>query len=194
MSADPKVHERTAEPTAFGPGSEQTLKTSKSGILGVSTLGEVLAPLLDQGSRQKSTTGEVSVVPGDQTEREYRVRIPTRSERMNRSLAELGLAAFKIHTLLWQWRGSPARGTLAFFTIHSLAKYCSMTRPTVRVALAELVKKQYIHRLKYNGHYKNTLYKLIGVRKIPPPRGHVPSRRGRRAIEAKDRGRQGTKS
>lgn len=163
-------------------------KSPKSGISGVSTLGEVLGPYLDQGSRQKVTTGEVRGGSGDQTEGEYRARIPTRSERMNRSLAELGLGAFKIHTLLWQWRGSPARGTLSFFTIHSLAKYCSMTRPTVRVALAELVKKQYIERLKYNGHYKNTLYKLIGVRKIPPPRGYIPKRRGRRAIEVKDRG------
>ncbi len=107
---------------------------------------------------------------------------------MNRSLAELGLAAFKIHTLLWQWRGAPARGTLSFFTIHSLSKYCNLTRPTVRVALAELVKKGFIERLRYNGHYKNTLYKLIGVRKIPAPPGEGPKRRARRAIEGQDRG------
>lgn len=167
---------------------------AKSGIPGVFSIGEVLGPGFDQGSRQGR---DVSPAPGEAVKREvgeYRARTPTRSERLNRALAELGLSAFKVHTLLWQWRGAPARGMLSFFTIHSLAKFCNMSRPTVRVALDELTKKGYIARKKYNGHHKNSLYQLVGVRKIPAPPGVVVQRRGRRAIEEQDRGRPGTKS
>ena len=49
-------------------------------------------------------------------------------------------------------------------------------------------------RKKYNGHHKNSLYQLVGVRKIPTPPGVTVQRRGRRAIEAKDRDSPGAKS
>ena len=89
---------------------------------------------------------------------------------MNRAQAELGLSAFKIHALLWTWRGAPARGELPFFTIHSLAKFCKMSRPTVRVGLTELSRKGWIARRKYNKHHKNALYGLVAIREVPAPR------------------------
>ncbi len=165
------------------------MKTGKSGIPGVFSIGEVLGPGLDRGSRQGQDVDPLRLDERKGDNGEYRVRIPTRSERMNRALAELGLSAFKIHALLWQWRGAPARGLLSFFTIHSLGKFCNLSRPTVRAGLLELVEKGYISRLKYNCHHKNALYSLVAIRKVPPPDGVVPGRRGRRAVEAKDRGR-----
>lgn len=94
---------------------------------------------------------------------------PCNSERMNRALAELGPSAFKIHTLLWKWRGAPARGLLPFFTVHSLGRFCSMSRPTVRAGLRELVGKGWIRPGSYNKHKKNQLYRLVAVREIPSP-------------------------
>ena len=130
---------------------------------------EALAEYLDSGSRRtrdvRNLLDDVEDPPG----REYRVRSPTNSERLNRALAELGSSAFKVHLLIWKWRGAPSRGTLPYFTIRSLEKFCNMTRPTVRVALAELVRKGWIVRQKYNVHHKNTLYSLVAIRKIPRP-------------------------
>ena len=119
------------------------------------SIGDLLPGVLERGKRQKDV------------EKKPRKRLcPTNSERMNRALKELGLSAFKIHTLLWQWRGAPARGLLPFFTIHSLSKFCSLSRPTVRVGLAELVRKGWIRRLKYDKHAKNALYSLIPIRDV----------------------------
>ena len=98
----------------------------------------------------------------------FRVRGgPTRSERMNRALKELRPAAFKVQQLLLVWRGAPAKGNLPFFTIHSLSKFCSLTRPTVRTAFTELIDKGWIRKLPYDKHHKNTLYKLVGIRMVP---------------------------
>lgn len=132
-------------------------------------IGEVLRDVLDKGERHgnSKTTGNESI---DRDKgKEYRVRSPTRSERMNRALRELRPAAFKIHALIWEWRGAPARGTLPFFTIRSLEKFCNLTRPTVRKAFDELTSKGWIVRNKYNCHHKNALYSLVPVRKIPRP-------------------------
>jgi len=102
---------------------------------------------------------------------------PCNSERMNRALGELGLSAFKIHTRLWKWRGAPAKGVLPFFTIHSLARCCAMSRPTVRGGLEELVSKGWIRPGSYNKHNKNRLYRLVAVRDIPAAAIEPPRRR-----------------
>lgn len=133
---------------------------------GSETLGETLSEYLDQGKRTRGTPGRVVV---DEVERGTISRIrrwPTNSERMNRALTELDPSAFKIHLLLWKWRGAPARGTLPYFTIHSLSKFCSMTRPTVRKGLSELIRKGWISRAPYNVHHKNALYRLVPIRKV----------------------------
>lgn len=144
-------------------------ESQKSGIPGVFSLGEVLGPVLDKGSRQGSDVSPAAGEVDGGTKGEYRARTPTRSERLNRALAELGLSAFKVHTLLWQWRGAPARGSLPFFTIHSLSRWCKLSRPTVRGAVDELTAKGWIIRRGYNCHYKNALYSLVAIRKIPRP-------------------------
>ncbi|MBA7661566.1 hypothetical protein ES703_69586 [subsurface metagenome] len=137
--------------------------------LGVSPLGESISDVLDRGARKRRTAEPLPDDADDEARGEYRARTPTNSERLNRALTELSSAAFKIHTLVWKWRGAPARGLLPYFTIHSLGKFCSMTRPTVRLALRELARKGWIQRLPYNKHQKNTLYRLVSIRKVPPP-------------------------
>ncbi len=135
----------------------------------IPAFGEVLNEFLGKGERHgKARTTVDESIDGDKG-KEYRVRSPTRSERMNRALRELRPAAFKIHALIWEWRGAPARGTLPFFTIRSLEKFCNLTRPTVRKAFDELTSKGWIVRKVYNCHHKNALYSLVPVRKIPRP-------------------------
>lgn len=136
---------------------------------GVTSVGEVIPEALDLGTRRKRSVEELLEDTENPQGREYRARSPTNSERMNRALAELGLAAFKIHLLLWKWRGAPAKGTLPFFTIHSLGKFCALSRPTVRGGLRELHRKGWIIRAAYNKHYKNALYRLVAIRKVPGP-------------------------
>lgn len=138
-------------------------------IPGVFSGDEVLGGPGGVGSRQKGTAAPADLDLDEVAKGEYRVRSPTRSERMNRALAELGLSAFKIHALLWTWRGAPSRGELPFFTIHSLGKFCHLSRPTVRVGLDELSRKGWIARRNYNKHHKNALYGLVGIRKVPRP-------------------------
>lgn len=142
-------------------GLDRSARTSSSiaeDTCGFKTVGEAVTECLDRGSRVREGAGK-----------EYRVRSPTRSERMNRALKELRPAAFKVHMLIWTWRGAPARGTLPYFTIRSLEVFCSLTRPTVRKAFKELTGKGWIIRHEYNKHHKNALYRLVAVRKIPPP-------------------------
>lgn len=121
----------------------------------LSSIGELLPGVLEKGERQSRVNS-----------RPRKRLSPTNSERMNRSLKELGPSAFKIHTLLWKWRGAPARGLLPFFTIRSLGKFCSLTRPTVRAGLRELVRKGWIRKQGYNKHVKNELYRLVPIRDI----------------------------
>lgn len=122
----------------------------------IECIGKLLPGVLEAGKRQKR-------VP----QRPRRRLSPTNSERMNRALAELVPSAFKIHTLLWKWRGAPARGLLPFFTIRSLGKFCNLTRPTVRSGLKELVRLGWIQKLGYDIHAKNELYRLIPIRDVP---------------------------
>lgn len=136
---------------------------------GVVPLGEALSESLDRGSRSRRPVRDLLDDSEDPAGREYRARTPTNSERLNRGLAELRPGAFKVHLLLWKWRGAPARGVLPFFTIHSLAKFCRLSRPTVRLALRELLRKGWIRPEKYNKHHKNTLYRLVPIRKVPAP-------------------------
>ena len=119
----------------------------------ISTIGDVIGEFLDHGNREKVTESPGNDLSAKIIEKEYRVRSPTRSERLNRALRELRPAAFKVHMLIWTWRGAPAKGTLPFFTIRSLERFCTLTRPTVRKALDELVKKGWIVRMKYNKHH-----------------------------------------
>ena len=122
----------------------------------LSSLGELLAGVLDRGGRQKRVGGRPSVRLS-----------PTNSERMNRALVELSPSAFKIHMLLWKWRGAPGPGRLPFFTIRSLSRFCSLTRPTVRSGLRELVRKGWICKRGYDKHIKNELYGLVPIRDVP---------------------------
>jgi len=117
------------------------------------TIGELLPGVLDSGQREKTVES-----------RPRKKLSPTNSERMNRALLELGPSAFKVHLLLWKWRGAPARGKLPFFTIHSLAKFCNLSRPTVRMSLRELHNKGWIQKLEYDKHAKNALYRLCPIR------------------------------
>ncbi len=135
----------------------------------IPAIGDVLKDILDKGERHGKTKPKSKDPSVDDDGKEYRVRSPTRSERMNRALKELRPAAFKIHALIWEWRGAPARGILPFFTIRSLEKFCNLTRPTVRKAFDELTSKGWIIRSDYDCHYKNALYRLVAVRKIPRP-------------------------
>jgi len=133
----------------------------------LSRISELIPGILEKGKR----TSEVNDRPArgdDEKNARPRVRLhPTNSERMNRALAELRPAAFKIHMLLWQWRGAPAKGYLPFFTVRSLSKFCSLTRPTVRAGLRELADKHWIARLDYDPHKKNELYRLVPIRDVP---------------------------
>ena len=136
---------------------------------GVVPMGEAVSEVLDRGSRRRRSVRDLLNEIDDPPGREYRARTPTNSERLNRALAELRPSTFKVHILLWKWRGGPARGLLPFWTIHSLARFCSLSRPTVRVALRELLRKGWIRSEGYNKHHKNTLYRLVPIRQVPPP-------------------------
>lgn len=121
----------------------------------LNSIGELIPGVLDSGRRERKV------------DRGPRKRLsPTNSERMNRALRELGPSAFKIHMLLWKWRGAPAKGLLPFFTIHSLSKFCNLSRPTIRGGLVELERLGWIERLTYNTHVKNSLYRLIPIRDV----------------------------
>ena len=102
-------------------------------------------------------------------------RSPTNSARLNRALVELTASEFKVHMLLWKWRGAPARGKLPFFTIKGVGRFCNLTRPTVRCAIAGLVRKGWIQRLGYNAQDKNELYRLVAI--VDVPRLDDPSRK-----------------
>lgn len=132
-------------------------------------IGDLVPGVLDSGARRKKGLQGLLEDDDERSPGEYRVRSPTNSERLNRALTELGLTAFKIHILIWKWRGAPARGTLPFFTIRSLERFVRLTRPTIRVGLRELTRKGWIERLPYNKHHKNTLYRLVPIRKVPAP-------------------------
>lgn len=133
----------------------------------VHSIGELLPGVLDRGRRQK------------RVERKPRVRLsPTNSERMNRALVELEPAAFKIHMLLWKWRGAPGPGRLPFFTIHGLSRFCSLTRPTIRSGLRELVEKGWIRKRGYDKHVKNELYGLVPIRDVKKPADEPANRQG----------------
>lgn len=135
----------------------------------VDETAEELAKVLDSGSRAVAAPEGPPGSPGQEAQGFRFYGGPTRSERLNRALRELGPSAFKIHTLLWRWRGAPARGHLPFFTIHSLSKFCRLTRPTVRVGLRELIHKGWIRPQRYNVHHKNTLFRLVAIRRVPAP-------------------------
>ncbi len=136
---------------------------------GSRTMGESVQEYLDQGSRLRSNVRELLEDQPSVEAGEYRARSPTRSERLNRALKELRPSAFKVHQLIWTWRGAPAKGCLPYFTIRSLETFCSLTRPTVREALQELTSKGWIQRLPYDKHHKNTLYRLVAIRQVAAP-------------------------
>ncbi|MBA7706823.1 hypothetical protein ES703_115680 [subsurface metagenome] len=124
---------------------------------------------LDRGAREKD---QPRIPPGraKRGKKKPRVRLsPTNSERMNRALVELSLPAFKIHTLLWKWRGAPAKGKLPFFTLKSLVRFVRLDRNTVRKGLRELVSLGWVVRLGYNPHEKNELYRLVPIADVPKP-------------------------
>lgn len=139
-------------------------------------MGDLIGDVLESGARALSPVVDSKRKTRGGRRRSARRLSPTNSERMNRALVELSPSAFKIHCLLWKWRGAPARGHLPFFTIHSLNKFCSLTRPTVRRALGELVSAGWIDRDGYNPHHKNALFRLVAIRDVPFP-GNFPLRK-----------------
>lgn len=144
----------------------------------LSRIGDLLPGVLEAGRRMSKNNvgGSKSRVGGLDGGRKR--LYPTNSERMNRALRELGPSAFKIHTLLWQWRGAPARGCLPYFTIHGLSKFCGLSRPTVRSGLLELVRLGWIQKLGYDKHHKNELYRLVPIREVGLPMDARPRRGG----------------
>lgn len=123
---------------------------------GCSRVGDLIPGVLDSGKRLRGD----GQGPGKK-------RSPTNSHRLNRALVELSTSAFKVHLLLWKWRGAPSRGLLPFFTFRSLSRFCNLTRPTVRCAVKELVEKGWIKKSSYNVHHKNSLYRLVPIRDVP---------------------------
>lgn len=151
---------------------------------GVVPVGESVREVMERGKRERRPLRDLLEDSEDPPGREYRARSPTSSEVINRALVELGSSAFKIHILLWKWRGAPARGLLPFFTIHSLARFCRLSRPTVRSGLRELIDKGWIRPEGYNKHHKNTLFRLVAIRKVPAPAAGPRDLRGRAAGSA----------
>ncbi|MBA7705434.1 hypothetical protein ES703_114264 [subsurface metagenome] len=94
---------------------------------------------------------------------------PTHLVRMNRALVELSFPAFKVHQLLWTWRGAAAKGVLPFFTQSSLARFCATDRKLIRRAIGELTRKGWIEPGQYDCHKKNSLYKLVAIEDVPRP-------------------------
>lgn len=123
----------------------------------------------DRGDREKDQPRIPPGRAGRGKSKPRRRLSPTNSERMNRALVELSLSAFKIHTLLWKWRGAPAKGKLPFFTLKSLVRFVHLDRNTVRKGLRELVSLGWVDRLGYNPHEKNELYRLTPIVEIPKP-------------------------
>ncbi len=111
-----------------------------------------------------------------------RIRLyPTNSHRLNRALVELTPMTFKVHQLLWQWRGAPSRGSLPSFTIKSVARFCATDRKVVRRAMIELTTKGWIEQAAYDKHHKNRLYKLVPIKNVRVP---YDRRTVRRAFDA----------
>ncbi len=134
-------------------------------------------PMFDTGPRDK---GEPRPKPGPAArgKRKPTVRTtPTRKHRLNRALVELESAAFKVHTLLWEWRGAAARGNLPFFTLKSLARFCGTDRNVIRRAIAELISKGWIEPAPYDCHKKNSLYQLVPIEDIRIPGVEVETER-----------------
>ena len=132
----------------------------------VKSIGELIPGVLEAGDRHMEGTERPIESTRKVGSKSQKRLYPTNSERMNRALSELSCSAFKIHTLLWQWRGAPARGCLPFFTVHGLCKFCSLTRPTIRAGVKELVGKGWIQKQGYNKHHKNELYSLVPIRDV----------------------------
>lgn len=150
---------------------ERLRRYTSGGVLppGIRSLDGVLAEVLDRGRRVESQRLADSKSSDGEGQRLGRRQSPTNSERMNRALVELSSSAFKVHMLLWKWRGAPARGRLPYFTLRSLSRFCGLSRPTVRKAIKELRDKGWIEGKGYDAHYKNTLYKLRAIREVRGP-------------------------
>ncbi len=126
-------------------------------------------PMFDTGDRDK---GEPRPKPGPAArgERKPTVRTtPTRKHRLNRALVELSFPAFKIHTLLWEWRGAAAKGNLPFFTFKSLARFCGTDAKVVKRGMRELTSKGWIEPGQYDCHRKNSLFRLVPIEEIRIP-------------------------
>ncbi len=151
----------------------ESRKMAQDLLAELGTVPDERGPGFDTGPRDK---GEARPVPGraKRGARKPTVRTtPTRKHRLNRALVELSSAAFKVHTLLWEWRGSAAKGNLPFFTFKSLARFCGTDRNVIRHAIAELTSKGWIEPGQYDCHKKNSLFRLVPIEEIRVPGGGV---------------------
>lgn len=152
-----------------GLGLNVALEQAERMLSALDALPVESGTLFDTGARDK---GEPRPKHGPAKRGRSRVkeeRTPTNSVRMNRALVELSPMAYKIHSLLWRWRGAPAKGNLPFFTIHSLAKFCGTGRHEVKRVMAELTSKGWIQPGQYDCHKKNSLFRLVPIEEIPVP-------------------------
>jgi len=163
---------RSLKPARYAESQVPDYNMSRVGELlpgVVKGVGENGGPGDDQGPRAKD---EVRIPPGPAKrgkEKPRKRRYPTNSERGNRALKELSPSAFKIHWIMWRFRGAPGPGKLPFFTVSSLGRFCNLSRNTVCKGLKELVSLGWIVRLGYNPHEKNELYKLVPIGKVKKP-------------------------
>ncbi|MBA7711412.1 hypothetical protein ES703_120373 [subsurface metagenome] len=135
----------------------------------VNGIGENEKFAVGVGDREKDQP-RIAPGPAGRGKKKPRVRLsPTNSERLNRGLVELDFPAFKVHMLLWKWRGAPGPGKLPFFTLKSLIRFCATDRNVIRRSLTELVLKGWIKRNGYNPHEKNELYRLVPIKDVPKP-------------------------
>lgn len=147
----------------------ESLDQAKRMLSALDALPVESGPLFDTGVRDK---GEPRPRHGPlkRGARKPTVRTtPTRKHRLNRALVELSHPAFKVHTLLWEWRGSAAKGNLPFFTLKSLGRFCGADRNVIRRAIAELSSKGWIAPGQYDCHKKNSLYRLVPIEEIRVP-------------------------
>ncbi len=96
---------------------------------------------------------------------------PTHRERRNRALKELSGNAYKVHDLLWTWRGAEARGFTPFETDISLAYFLGTDVKVIKRAKEELTVKGWVEFGQYDKHGKNRKAYLVPIRKVPKPGG-----------------------
>ena len=93
----------------------------------------------------------------------------THDARWNRGQDELSVWAFAVMLQLTIWRGAPAVGDLPYFTKAGLARHFHTDWKVIDRAIKELVSLGWVECKPYDCHHKNSLYRLVPLRKVPVP-------------------------